>query len=72
MMGVIKYSPISIYRYHMCVHECPVIKCIILVNPPPELLKYVSIRHIGKPKISKANAILFTYLLDLKTMLLKS
>ena len=47
----------------MCAHECPVAKCIILlISPPPCLLKYVSIRHIGKPNITNAETILFTYL----------
>ena len=31
-------------------------------TPPPCLLKYVSIRHIGKPNITNAETILFTYL----------
>lgn len=34
MMGVIKYSPISIYRYHICVQEWPVTKCVILLITP--------------------------------------
>ena len=35
MMGVIKYNPINIYRYHICAQLCPVTKCIILLITPP-------------------------------------
>lgn len=36
MIGVIKYSPISIYKYHICTHECPVTKFMILLLKLPK------------------------------------
>ena len=39
MMGVIRYNPISIYRYHMCAQDCPLTKCTIPLIIPPRIAK---------------------------------